>query len=53
MEIQLGRPRIDVLSYNKRVWLTAVELKNSDEEFRRGDFRPAPVGSQSTIRWLS
>jgi len=37
MEIQLGRRRIDVLGYNKRgPRLTAVELKNSDEEFRRG-----------------
>ena len=36
MEIQLGRRRIDVLGYNKRESrLTAVELKNSDEEFRR------------------
>jgi hypothetical protein len=37
MEIQLGRRRIDVLGYNKcGPRLTAVELKNSDEEFRRG-----------------
>jgi len=37
MEIQLGRRRIDVLGYNRRgPLLTAVELKNSDEEFRRG-----------------
>ena len=37
MEIQLGRRRIDVLGYNKRgPRLTAVELKNSDAEFRRG-----------------
>jgi hypothetical protein len=43
MEIQLGRRRIDVLGYNKRgPRLTAVELKNSDEEFRRG---PDQMGS--------
>jgi hypothetical protein len=37
MEIQLGRRRIDVLGYNRRgPRLTAVELKNTDEEFRRG-----------------
>lgn len=43
MEIQLGRRRIDVLGYNKRgPSLTAVELKNSDEEFRRG---PDQMGS--------
>jgi len=43
MEIQLGRRRIDVLGYNKPVGrLTAVELKNSDEEFRRG---PDQMGS--------
>ena len=43
MEIQLGRRRIDVLGYNKRrSRLTAVELKNSDEEFRRG---PDQMGS--------
>jgi hypothetical protein len=43
MEIQLGRRRIDVLGYTKRTQrLTAVELKNSDEEFRRG---PDQMGS--------
>lgn len=43
MEIQLGRRRIDVLGYSKRgPRLTAVELKNSDEEFRRG---PDQMGS--------
>jgi hypothetical protein len=43
MEIQLGRRRIDVLGYNTRgPRLTAVELKNSDEEFRRG---PDQMGS--------
>jgi hypothetical protein len=41
MEIQLGRRRIDVLGFRKPSFmgsprLTAVELKNSDEEFRRG-----------------
>ena len=41
MEIQLGRRRIDVLGYKaSRLMgsprLTAVELKNSDEQFRRG-----------------
>lgn len=41
MEIPLGRRRIDVLGYNKAglissARLTAVELKNSDEQFRRG-----------------
>lgn len=41
MEIQLGRRRIDVLGFKKpglmgSPRLTAVELKNSDEEFRRG-----------------
>jgi hypothetical protein len=41
MEIQLGRRRIDVLGYKKpglmgSPRLTAVELKNSDEQFRRG-----------------
>jgi hypothetical protein len=35
MEVQLGRRRIDVLGH-KNGRLTAVELKNSDEEFRRG-----------------
>jgi hypothetical protein len=40
MEIQLGRRRIDVLGHNKRrPRLTAVELKNSDEKFRRGPDR--------------
>jgi hypothetical protein len=43
MEIQLGRRRIDVLGYSKNgPHLTAVELKNSDEEFRRG---PDQMGS--------
>jgi hypothetical protein len=45
MEIQLGRRRIDVLGLSKRdrrTRLTAVELKNSDEEFRRG---PDQMGS--------
>jgi hypothetical protein len=45
MEIQLGRRRIDVLGCSKRdgvTRLTAVELKNSDEEFRRG---PDQMGS--------
>jgi hypothetical protein len=43
MEIQLGRRRIDVLGYNRRgARLTAVELKNSDEEFKRG---PDQMGS--------
>ncbi len=47
MEIQLGRRRIDVLGYKKSgalgsPRLTAVELKNSDEEFRRG---PDQMGS--------
>ncbi|MGH9401983.1 MAG: hypothetical protein ACRD2P_07755 [Terriglobia bacterium] len=43
MEIQLGRRRIDVLGCNRRgSRLTAVELKNSDEEFRRG---PDQMGS--------
>jgi hypothetical protein len=43
MEIQLGRRRIDVLGYSKNgPRLTAVELKNSDEEFRRG---PDQMGS--------
>ncbi len=36
MEIQLGRRRIDVLGRGKSDRLTAVELKNSDEQFRRG-----------------
>lgn len=41
MEIQLGRRRIDVLGYKKpgaigSPRLTAVELKDSDEQFRRG-----------------
>jgi hypothetical protein len=39
MEIQLGRRRIDVLGHRKTKGsprLTAVELKNSDEQFRRG-----------------
>ena len=43
MEIQLGRRRIDVLGYRRSASrLTAVELKNSDEEFRRG---PDQMGS--------
>lgn len=45
MEIQLGRRRIDVLGYTKRdgvIRLTAVELKDTDEEFRRG---PDQMGS--------
>jgi hypothetical protein len=45
MEIQLGRRRIDVLGHKKSGGshrLTAVELKNSDEEFRRG---PDQMGS--------
>jgi hypothetical protein len=43
MEIQLGRRRIDALGYNKGTQrLTAVELKNSDAEFRRG---PDQMGS--------
>ncbi len=43
MEIQLGRRRIDVLGYRRSgPRLTAVELKNSDEEFRRG---PDQMGS--------
>jgi hypothetical protein len=45
MEIQLGRRRIDVLGCTGRngvTLLTAVELKNSDEEFRRG---PDQMGS--------
>lgn len=40
MEIQLGRRRIDVLGLKKdrngTARLTAVELKNDDEQFRRG-----------------
>lgn len=43
MEIQLGRCRIDVLGYRRSgSRLTAIELKNSDEEFRRG---PDQMGS--------
>lgn len=43
MEVQLGRRRIDVLGLNKRTQrLTAIELKNSDAEFRRG---PDQMGS--------
>jgi hypothetical protein len=43
MEIHLGRRRIDVLGFDRRSGrLTAVELKNTDAEFRRG---PDQMGS--------
>jgi hypothetical protein len=53
MEIQLGRRRIDVLGYNNKNRLTAIELKNSDEQFRRGPDQMATFAEYAHAVYLA
>jgi hypothetical protein len=53
MEIQLGRRRIDVLGYNNKNRLTAIELKNTDEEFRRGPDQMATFAEYAQAVYLA
>jgi len=53
MEIQLGRRRIDVLGYNNKNRLTAIELKNSDEQFRRGPDQMATFAEYAHVVYLA
>jgi len=53
MEIPLGRRRIDVLGYNNKSRLTAIELKNSDEEFRRGPDQMATFAEYAHAVYLA
>jgi len=53
MEIPLGRRRIDVLGYNNKNRLTAIELKNSDEQFRRGPDQMATFAEYAQSVYLA
>jgi len=53
MEIPLGRRRIDVLGYNNKNRLTAIELKNSDEQFRRGPDQMATFAEYAQAVYLA